>query len=108
MKQISKRKAQDLADRELHLKTEIRFCESDWIKQNACRIADIECGRADKTYYGEYPKGWKTTMKAEAVRNAQKRTLRQFIESRCCVIDGRIWLNDWQLINELATEESPG
>jgi len=108
MKQISTKTAQTLADRELHIKSEIRFCQSDWIKFNADRIADIECGRADKTYYGEYPKGWKVAMKADATTAAQGRTLRQFLETRCTVIDGAIWLNDWQLINQLATDEIPG
>jgi hypothetical protein len=102
MKQISLKQAQELATRDAYkLKAEIEYCQEDWIKEHARYIADIETKRIDKTYYGEWPKGWKHEMKRAAVEKAKQDLLTRFLRNECKQLDGAIWLGNWQMIKEL-------
>lgn len=102
MKQISMKQAQELATREAYkLKTEIEYCQADWISENSRTIADIELKRTNKTYYGEWPKGWKHEMKRAAIEKAKQDLLSRFLRDECKQLDGAIWLGNWQLIQEL-------
>ena len=102
MKQISLEQAQQLATREIYkLKVEIEYCQADWISENSRVIADIECKRTNKTYWGEWPKGWKNEMKRAANEKARRDLLNRFLRDECRQLDGAIWLNNWQLITEI-------
>jgi len=103
MKQISTSQAKKLAFAAVYkLESEIKYCQSDWIKENSRHIADIECGRTDKTLYGTWPKGWKAAMKAEAKTRAEEVVLREFIRDECKYLDGIIWLANLTLIERMA------
>ena len=101
MKQITHQQVEKLAWHPLDLKFEIECCQAEWIASNARYIAEIETKRADKTYWGEYPKGWKTAMFKEAEEKAKSNLLTRFISRKCREIDGVLWLNDWQMICEM-------
>jgi hypothetical protein len=105
MKQISQATAEKLAARnKSDVTTETRYAIEDWLTTNARYIADIETGRANKTLYGDWPKGWKTQMLSDAKTTAKSRLVERFIRDHCKVLDGVIWLGDWQLITELETK----
>lgn len=102
MKQISLKQAQELATRDAYkLKAEIEYCQSEWISENSQTIADIELKRTDKTYWGEWLKGWKHEMKRAAIEKAKQDLLSRFLRDECKQLDGAIWLGNWQLIQEL-------
>lgn len=101
MKQITHQQAEELAWHPLDLKFEIECCQAEWIASNARYIAEIETKRADKTYWGQYPKGWKPAMFRESEERAKSNLLTRFIARKCREIDGALWLNDWQLICEM-------
>ena len=99
MKQISLAAAEKLAFADSRaLKDEVRFCEADWIRENARLIADIESKRAPKDLYGEWPKGWRVEMKKQAVAMAKKALLDRFLRNECKQLDGAIWLGNFQMI----------
>ena len=87
------------------LRSEVAYCQADWIKGNACYIADIETRRSDRTLYGEWPNGWRAEMKKEAGRAAAKSLLERFLRDECKLLDGAIWLGNLNLIYEL--EQQP-
>jgi hypothetical protein len=80
---------------------EIKHCQADWIKANAYHIADIECGRSPKNYYGEWPKGWKAMMKAESKVFAEQNLLKAFLRDECLYVDGVYWLMSLTLIESM-------
>ena len=103
MKQISISQAKSLAfSATLKRTAEIKYCQSDWIKENAHYIADVECGRVDKTFYGTWPKGWKAAMKTESKARAEEIILKAFISDECKYLDGVIWLGNITLIERMA------
>jgi hypothetical protein len=103
MKQISKSTAEKLAMRnKSDVARETRYAIVDWLTANAHTIADVETGRANKTLYGEWPKGWKAQMMQDAKETAKMRLVERFLADHCKVLDGVIWLGDWQMINEIA------
>jgi len=102
MKQITLKQAASLALAcEYRLRLEIKFCQEDWVRENAKQIADIEMKRADKTFFGEWPKGWRHEMKRAADENARADILARFLDNNCKQLDGAIWLNNWELIQEM-------
>jgi hypothetical protein len=101
MKQITMKQAQDLACQNGTLRLEIEYCQADWIKDRSRVIADIECKRTDKTYYGEWPKGWKAAMKEESAERALHDLTERFLKRECKELDGAIWLGNWQMIQNL-------
>lgn len=102
MKQITTKQAESLAFADAYaLKTEIEYCQADWIRDNARHIADIETKRTDKTLYGTWPKGWKAAMKAESEKCAKSDLLARFLKRECFQLDGAIWLGNFQLITKL-------
>lgn len=101
MKQITKKQAEDLACQNGALRLEIEYCQADWIKDNARVIADIECKRTDKTYFGSWPKGWKAAMKAESAERALHDLTERFLKRECKELNGAIWLGNWQMIQNL-------
>ena len=101
MKQITTKQAEELACPNGALRLEIGYCQADWIRDNARVIADIECGRIDKTYFGNWPKGWKSTMKAESAKRAKDDLVKRFLSRECKELDGAIWLGNWQMIQNL-------
>jgi hypothetical protein len=102
MKQISQSTAEKLAFADARrLKEEIRYCQADWIRENAHLIADIESKRASKDLYGEWPKGWKAEMKRQAVAMAKKSILDRFLRDECKQLDGAIWLGNFQMIHAI-------
>lgn len=104
MKQITTAQAKKLAYDTARLADETKYCQSDWIKANAHIIADIETKRANKTWYGEWPKGWKAEMLRAATVQAKQNLLSNFMRDHCMIMDGAIWLNDWHLIEKMAKE----
>jgi len=101
MKQITIKQAEDLACQNGDLRLEIECCQTDWIKDNARVIADIEYRRVDKTYFGNWPKGWKHQMKAESAERALHDLTERFLRRECKELDGAIWLGNWQMIQNL-------
>lgn len=101
MKQITIDQVEKLAISENALRSEIRYCQVDWIKENASMIASIETKFLDKTACGEFPRGWKYEMVQESKKRARKMLVDQFINANCKVLDGVIWLNSWDHILEL-------
>jgi len=102
MKQISTAQARILAYSDpSELRREERYCQGDWIKENAYHIAEIETKYLPKTFYGGWPKGWKHAMKIEAKARAEKNILDQFITRECLLLDGVIWLSNLSLIERL-------
>jgi hypothetical protein len=88
----------------LKLREEIRFESADWIREEANRIADVETGRADKTYCGMWPRGWRAAMKLQSAHRARVRLIDRWMLAHCLYIDGVLWLCDWQIINSLKSE----
>lgn len=101
MKQITRKQAEELACANNALRLEIEYCQADWIKDNARVIADIECKRTDKTFFGNWPKGWKATMKAESAERSLRDLTERFLKRECKELDGAIWLGNWQMIQNL-------
>ena len=102
MKQITITQATKLAlSHPYRLSDEIKCCQADWIQAHARQIADIECKRSSKTYYGEWPKGWKAAMKAEANVNAEENLLKRFLRDECIQIDGAYWLTSITMIESM-------
>jgi hypothetical protein len=101
MKQITMKQAEDLACQNGELELEMSFCQDDWIKDNSRTIADIECKRIDKTYFGNWPKGWKHQMKEESAERAKHDLLKRFLKRECKELDGAIWLGNWKMIQNL-------
>jgi hypothetical protein len=102
MKQITTMQAEALACAEAYVvKNEIEYCQADWIIANARYIADIECKRIDKTFYGTWPKGWKVAMKAESTAKAKADLTARFIARQCFKLDGVLWLGNLKLIEKL-------
>jgi hypothetical protein len=101
MKQITMKQAEDLACQNGALKLEVEYCQADWIKENARVIADIECRRTDKTYFGTWPKGWKHQMKTESAKRALHDLTERFLRRECKELDGAICLGNWQMIQNL-------
>lgn len=102
MKQITATQAKALAlSNEMRLRDETRYCQADWIRENASRIADIEAKRSDKTLYGEWPKGWKSEMLRTSKETAEKNLLDRFLRDECKLLDGAIWLGNWDLIQQM-------
>lgn len=102
MKQISESTAKKIAtSNKSRLEDEIKYCQADWIKENARYIADIECGRVDKTIYGEWPKGWKREMRRAAIEMATRALVERFLRDECKQLDGAIWLGNMQMIEDL-------
>jgi hypothetical protein len=102
MKQITYEKAEQLALKNPYeLSFEIDCCETEWVANNARAIASIESKRRDKTNGGEWLKGWKHEMKRASAVQAKADLVRKFISQKCVVMEGALWLNDWQLICEL-------
>jgi hypothetical protein len=102
MKQITTKQAQDFSCTDPYVvKIEIKVCQANWIRENARHIADIEAKRCDKTFYGTYPKGWRHAMKSESEKQAKDILLKQVLNQECVQLDGAIWLNNMQLINQL-------
>jgi hypothetical protein len=107
MQQITLEQANMLATKDARaLAQEIRWCQGDWIRENASRIADIETKRSDKTLYGEWKKGWKKEMLRASTEKAKSDLLARFLRDKCKQLDGAIWLDDWQTIQELAEIKS--
>lgn len=105
MKQITLKQAEALATRnDSRLKAEIEYCQADWISENSRVIADIECRRTHKTYWGEWPKGWKHEMRRAATEKARQDLIKRFLRDECKQLDGAIWLGNWQMIQELETK----
>ena len=107
MKQISPKIAEALAIKGAtpgEISREEEFFASQWLKENARHVAAIETGRVDKTYFGEFPKGWRAAMKSQARAKAREYIVEEFIREKCALIDGALWLNDWQLIETNAGE----
>lgn len=94
MKQISFSEISKLAlESKSNLAQEIKYCQEDWIKAKAVTIAGILTMRIDKTFYGEWPKGWKAQMKKEAEAQAKQNLISRFIETNCRMIDKVWWLS---------------
>lgn len=103
MKQITQKQLEALAladPREVETWTE--YSASDWIKENAHRIAAIELGKADKTYFGEWPKGWKSHMKHDAKEKAKADLIARFKRRHIMEMDGALWLCNLELIDQLS------
>jgi hypothetical protein len=103
MKQITQKQLEALAladPREVETWTE--YSASDWIKENAHHIAAIESGRTSKTLFGEWPKGWKAEMKRAAKEKAKADLIARFKRQNIMEMDGALWLNNHQLIQQLA------
>jgi hypothetical protein len=102
MKQITTKQLQSLA---LADKAEVKrwteYSITDWIAANAQHIGWIETGRADKTLFGEWPKGWKAEMKRASAEKARLDLIEKFKRQHILEMDGALWLNNWELINEL-------
>ena len=101
MHQITRTEAINLAKTYCNYKMELECCLVDWVKQHARTIAEIETKRRDKTNCGDFPKGWKAAMKADAANQAEANVLAEFLEVHCMQFDGIIWLNNWEIINTL-------
>jgi hypothetical protein len=102
MKQITIKQATEMAlAPPYRLSDEIKCCQADWIQAHARKIAEVECGRIDKTYFGEWPRGWKSMMKAEAKVNAEQNLLRRFLVDECVLIDGAYWLTSITMIESM-------
>ena len=103
MKQITLKQAQSLSKTSsvVSIKDETRYCQADWIRENAHHIADVEMRRTDKTFYGEWPKGWKAEMKRAAAAKAESLLLHRFLRDKCKELDGAIWLGDWAMIQQM-------
>jgi hypothetical protein len=102
MKQITSKQAENLALKdEIKLKYEIKYSQHDWIIENASYIADIETKRSDKTLFGEWPKGWKAQMVKDSAEAAKAALLSRFLRDECKLLDGAIWLGNWQMIQDL-------
>ncbi len=102
MKQISLKQAKHLAFANcVRLNDEIKYCQVDWIRDNARFIADIECKRCDKTFYGDWPKGWKVEMVRASTEAARTAILERFLRDECKQLDGAIWLGNMQMILEM-------
>lgn len=83
------------------LNDEVKYCQSDWIRANATYIADIEAKRCDKTLYGEWPKGWRAEMLRASKETATKALVDRFLRDECKLLDGAIWLGNWQMIESM-------
>ena len=102
MKQINLKQATEMALAPAgRLADEIKYCQGDWIQAHARQIADIECKRSDKTYFGHWPKGWKAEMKADAKVNAEENLLKRFLRDECIQIDGAYWLTSITMIESM-------
>lgn len=103
MKQITTKQLETLAladPREVELWTE--YSAADWIKENARHIAAIETGRTSKTLFGEWSKGWRAEMKRAAKEKAKADLIARFKRQNIMDMDGALWLNNFQLIQQLA------
>ena len=108
MKQITIKQAESLAHgNPVRLAAEIRWEQMRWIETNARYIADIETKRADKTLFGDWPKGWRCEMIRAANENARKSLLERFLRDECKLLDGAIWLGNWEIILALESGQSP-
>ena len=102
MKQITLKQAEKLAcSNKYALKFEIECCQKEWIEKNAKYISDIETKRADKTLFGEWPKGWKNQMVKDSAEISKAALLSKFLRDECKQLDGAIWLGNWKMIQEL-------
>lgn len=102
MKQITAAQAKSLAlSNKQRLSDEIKYCQSDWIRDNSRFVADIETKRSDKTLYGEWPKGWKSEMLRASKEIAEKNLIDRFLRDECKLLDGAIWLGNWDLIQQM-------
>jgi hypothetical protein len=102
MKQITLEQAAKLATgNKARVKSETYYCQEDWVRANAPYIAAIETGRHDRTLCGEWPKGWKAEMKEVAKQMAKKALLERFLRDECKLLDGAIWLGNWEIIQQL-------
>lgn len=103
MKQITRKQLEALAladPREVERWTE--YSASDWIKENAHHIASIEFSGNSKTLFGEWPKGWRAEMKRAAKEKAKADLIARFKRHNIMEMDGALWLNNFQLIQQLA------
>jgi hypothetical protein len=102
MKQINHAQVLKLAtENKMRLNDEIKYCQAEWIRDNARHIADIETKRADKTLYGEWPKGWRKEMLVASIRAAKSNLVERFLRDECKQLNGVIWLANWQIINQI-------
>ena len=102
MKQITMEQAIKLATaNEKRVAQELRWAREDWVKENARYIAAIECREWDRTLGGEWPKGWRYEMKKEARAKASRQLLDKFLREECKLLDGAIWLGNWEIIQQL-------
>lgn len=102
MKQITLAQARALAlENKQRLYDEIKYCQADWVRDHGRHIADIETKRADKTYFGEFPKGWKSEMLRASKETAEANLLARFLRDECKQLDGAIWCGNWQIIQRL-------
>jgi hypothetical protein len=102
MKQITAKQIEALAladAREVKRWTE--YAAADWIIANARHLAEIEFGRVTKTFFGEWPKGWRHEMKREAKEKAKADLIERFKRQNIKEIDGALWLNNHQIISQL-------
>lgn len=103
MKQITTKQLETLA---LADKAEVARWEEysirDWIVENAQFIGWIETKKADKTLFGEWPKGWKAEMKRAAKEKARLDLIAKFKRQNILEMDGALWLNNLDLINQIS------
>lgn len=102
MKQISQKQLETLA---LADKAEVarweEYVAMDWVAANSKYIVWIETKKADKTLFGEWPKGWKAEMKRAAKERARFDLIAKFKRQNILEMDGVLWLNNIELINQL-------
>lgn len=102
MKQITLKQAESLAFADKgELEREVRYCQGDWLRDNARYVAGIESRYYDKTLAGEWPKGWKAEMNRAANEKARADILARFLRDHCKQLDGAIWLGSWHLIEQM-------
>jgi hypothetical protein len=83
------------------VESETRYCQADWIRDNARYIADIETRRTERTLYGEWSKGWKAEMLRASKENAKSLLIERFLRDECKQLDGAIWLGNIQIIEQM-------
>jgi hypothetical protein len=107
MQQISYEKARQIAlSDKKKVRYYVRYFEADWLKEQALNVADIECKRMNKTFFGEWPKGWKAEMKRWAMEATENHFVRRWIQDHCREIDGALWVASWQEICKLKHDKA--
>lgn len=88
MMQISRREAEAMARQSPMFEHKMHAALVEWMERNGFEVARIESGNMHPKLFGEWPRGWKHQMVADAKREALQKTTDWWIDRECKVLPG--------------------